>query len=259
MIEMPMMSDAQAASWHGLMDVHDHLAHGWTLVGGQMVHLHCAERNHAPTRPTDDIDAVIDVRADPNMLRGFTEVLVALGFAADGISAEGVQHRWKRGEATIDVLLPDGVGARASARSGVTGSPTISAPGGTQALERSASVAVSVNGRSGFVRRPDFVGALIMKAAAHTSVGDAGKRRHRLDFITLAALVAARDFRGSDLSRKDRRRLADMIAAVRTDPEVMLTVDHAHDSLDRLDRAIALSRPTRLQIAVSESPQTRRP
>lgn len=177
------------------MDLHEKLEDGWTLVGGQMVHLHCAEAGHAPTRPTNDVDTVIDVRARPNMLQIFTKVLVGLGFSAAGISAEGIQHRWVRGEATIDVLLPDGVGEKAALRTGVTASPTIPTPGGTQALDRSDSVAVSVQGREGSVRRPTLVGALIMKAAAHSAVGDPAKGRHRSDFVTLASLIAARDFR----------------------------------------------------------------
>ena len=69
MILMPPMFGAQAASWHGLMDLHERLGRGWTLVGGQMVHLHCAEHGYVPTRATNDVDTVIDVRADRYMLR----------------------------------------------------------------------------------------------------------------------------------------------------------------------------------------------
>jgi hypothetical protein len=92
MIIMPQMSAAQAASWHGVMDLHERLDHGWTLVGGQLVHLHCAERDYAPPRPTDDIDTVIDVRAETTMLRTFTTTLTDLGFTSGGVSAEGIQH-----------------------------------------------------------------------------------------------------------------------------------------------------------------------
>lgn len=163
MIVLPAMSGPQAASWHGAMDLYGKLGDGWTMVGGKMVHLHCAEAFHAPTRPTNDVDAVIDVRARPNMLRIFTQALTELGFSASGISAEGVQHRWVRDEATIDVLLPEGVGEKAALRTGVTASPTIPTPGGTQALDRSESVAVSVEGREGYVRRPTLVGALVRR------------------------------------------------------------------------------------------------
>ena len=62
MIILPAMSAAQAASWHGVMDLYERLDHGWTLIGGQMVHLHCAEHGYAPPRPADDVDTVIDVQ-----------------------------------------------------------------------------------------------------------------------------------------------------------------------------------------------------
>jgi hypothetical protein len=234
------MSSGQAASWHGIMDLYEQLNQGWTLIGGQMVHLHCAEHGYAPPRPTNDIDTVVDVRADRDMLQVFTATLVALEFSPAGVSAEGIQHRWIRGDAVIDVLLPEGVGDRAASRTGVTGSPTLSTPGGTQALRRSESVPVSVNGREGIVRRPDLVGALVMKAAAHTAVGDAARGRHRFDFATLAALVAARDFRDVDLNKKDRRRLRDMLVATRADPAVMVGLDDADESLNRLERAARL-------------------
>jgi hypothetical protein len=68
-------------------------------------------------------------------------------------------------------------------------------------------------------------------------VGDPSKGRHRSDFATLASLVAARDFRGIVLTKKDRRRLADMIIATRADTEAMAGIEDAGESLDRLERA----------------------
>jgi hypothetical protein len=130
MIVLPAMPSEQTASWLGLLDLHERLAEGWTLIGGQLVHLHCAERGQFPVRPTNDADTVIDVRADPEMLATFTKTLTDLGFESAGISAEGLQHRWIRGEASIDVLLPDGIGERASLRQGDTGSPTCRLPAG---------------------------------------------------------------------------------------------------------------------------------
>ena len=88
MIVMPAMPPEQTASWLGVLDLYDHLGEGWTLIGGQLVHLYCAERGQFPVRPTNDVDAVIDVRADPNMLRTFTSALTGIGFTSAGISAE---------------------------------------------------------------------------------------------------------------------------------------------------------------------------
>ncbi len=50
-VSLPVTTEAQVASWHALMDLHESLPGRWTIVGGQMVHLHCAERDAFPVRP----------------------------------------------------------------------------------------------------------------------------------------------------------------------------------------------------------------
>ena len=57
---------------------------GCALVGGQMVHLHRAERGASPSRPTDDVDAVLGIPAEPHVLHGLTTALTELGFAQAG-------------------------------------------------------------------------------------------------------------------------------------------------------------------------------
>jgi hypothetical protein len=148
------MPPEQTASWLGLLDLHERLAEGWTLIGGQLIHLHCAECGQFPVRPTNDADTVIDVRADTTMLATFTKALTDLGFESAGISAEGLQHR-----------------------------------GNPMRLQRSETIAVMVAGREGSVRRPNLVGALVAKAAAHTNQGDRGLGRHRRDFVILTPAV----------------------------------------------------------------------
>ena len=86
MIVLPAMS-RQTASWHAIMDVHERLGDGWT-----------SDR------------------------RTIAQTLIDLGFASQGISAEGTQHRWVQDDAVIDVLLPDGIGERKASRKGATGS-----------------------------------------------------------------------------------------------------------------------------------------
>lgn len=61
-VRMPVMDEAQKQSWHALMELYEHLDSGWTLIGGQLVHLHCAERGTIPSRPTNDVDTVVDSR-----------------------------------------------------------------------------------------------------------------------------------------------------------------------------------------------------
>lgn len=222
------------------MDLYERVDRDWTLIGGQLVHLHCAERGVLTTRPTNDVDTVVDIRTAPAALKTFTRALMDPGFAAD-ISGDGVQHRWRRDLAQIDVLIPEGVGQRAAARAGAAGAPTVASPGSTQALARSEAVAVQAASRTGTVLRPNLVGALVSKAAARTEItSDWARARHCTDFLVLASLIAARDFRETELASKDRSRLRTMVACCRTDDSAM-SVEYAAEALDRLERAAKLS------------------
>lgn len=80
-----------------------------------------------------------------------------------------------------------------------------------------------------------------MKAAAHEAPADPAKRRHRSDFSTLAAVVAARDLRGEQLTKKDRKRLRAMIEACRSDAVQLARTNATGASLDRLERAAKLA------------------
>lgn len=238
-IDLPVMAGAQMESWHALMDLYERVDSDWALIGGQLVHLHCAERGFSPTRPTNDVDTVVDVRTSPGMLARFTGALKELGFMPE-ISGDGIQHRWRRDQAQIDVLIPEGIGERAAARLGAGGAPTIPAPGTSQALNRTEPVIVEVMGRSGTVLRPNLIGALIGKAAARNEITkDRASARHCTDFVVLANLVSARDFRETELSKKDQQRLRRMLTSCR-DEESAMSVENASEALDRLERAARL-------------------
>lgn len=112
--------------------------------------------------------------------------------------------------------------------------PSRSGWGGTQALRRSETVPVLVDGRAGFTRRPKLVGALVVKAAAHGNSGDADPRRHRRDFVVLAGLLTAADFAAEEVSKTDRRRLRAVVNAIRADRELVLVVPDATTAIDRL-------------------------
>lgn len=241
LVHLPALGEAQKQSWHALMDLFEHIDTNWTLIGGQLVHLHCAERGVFPTRPTNDVDTVVNIRARPTMLATFTGTLKDLGFTAD-TTGEGIQHRWRRDLAQIDVLIPEGVGERAAARGGAGGAPTVSAPGTTQALTRSQPIHVMTQGRTGTVLRPNLIAALVLKAAARTEIAsDRASSRHCTDFVVLASLISARDVRETELARKDRERLAKMLRYCRADDSAMALNNAAH-ALERLEHATRLRR-----------------
>lgn len=194
-VVLPAMVPAQEAGWLALLEIGERMPEGWSLVGGQMVHLHCVERGQFPPRPTTDLDTVLDVRSHPTVLRDFTEVLDSIGFTSAGESPQGHQHRWTRGDAQIDILIPRHLGQRAEKRTGVTGGTTIPAPGSQQALDRTERIEVEVTGTTGWVRRPNLIGALVGKAATTQIIIDSAAERHLTDFATLAALLRIADLR----------------------------------------------------------------
>lgn len=237
MIVMPTMAEAQEAAWNGLLDLYEKHPDGWTLIGGQLVHLHCAERDYSPQRPTADADAVVDARV-PSVLGAVTDVLVDLDFDPGTPSADEIQHRWTRGAAVIDVLIPEGTGEKTEKRQSASGFPTIAAPGGTQALSRSEIVEVQVGQRVGAVPRPPLLSAMIMKAAARIETTGPGRERHCHDFAALAAMLAGQDTEAFTLTAKDRRRLRTMITLTRDVPRAIEQNPNADRRLTRLEKIV---------------------
>lgn len=64
-----VMSAAQHQGRRVLLDLAKVLPTGWCLVGGQMVWLLGAEHGVDPPRATDDVDLVVDIRAEPAGIR----------------------------------------------------------------------------------------------------------------------------------------------------------------------------------------------
>jgi hypothetical protein len=238
-ITAPASSPAQEAGWKALFDVHTRMPTGWCLVGGQMVHLHCWERGSTPQRPTDDADAVLDVRARPRILHDFTALLKTLDFTSAGTSPSGHQHRWVRDNATIDVLIPRNVGIRASQRTGVSGGTTLETPGAQQALDRAQRIEVTVGDAEGSVLRPDMLGALVAKSAAYSVTVDPSRRRHLIDLAVLTTLLRAEDRIGSRITPRDRYHLINAVGALRSQREIWIGIEGAERGVDRLSRVLS--------------------
>lgn len=177
---------------------------GWCLVGGLMVQLHAYEHAASP-RPTSDIDLLGDARARPS-------VTEHLGQAIDDLGGELVEppftdpelgQRFEIDGQAIDVLGPDGL--RASPRT-LGKQATIQIPGGTQALRRSESVEVSIDGDPPFrVLRPSLLGAILLKARAllvHSRPDD-----QREDLVLLLSFVAEPSALAGDLGRNEPKWL----------------------------------------------------
>lgn len=211
-VVLPSLTGGQAESWAALVELAPAFGDNWLLVGGQMVFLHVVERRATDVRPTDDVDVVVDLRAEPAGLARIHAALISFSFDQDLPGPEGTAHRYRRGAAVIDVLAPDNMGVRAQLRLG--SGRTIEAPGTTQAFRRSSIVTVEVDGRTGSIRRPDLVGALLGKAAAVVKISSqsaAGRAKHLRDFDSLAKLLGVVDRSAASLTKSERRILAELL------------------------------------------------
>ena len=128
------MSPAQLEGWLILLDLGEAFPQGWCLIGGQMVWLLATEHDVAPPRATEDVDVVVDVRADPAGIQKLCRWLEDCGFRLDGVSTDNIGHRYARtaqpgpGRVIFDVLAPDNVGSRAILTT-TQGARTLEAPG----------------------------------------------------------------------------------------------------------------------------------
>lgn len=213
-VRLPALLGRQRESWNAFIELAPALGDHCLLVGGQMVFLHEVERGATDTRPTEDVDVVVDLRVEPTVLSRVHSVLIGAGFEQEVPSADGIAHRYSQEGATLDVLAPDNLGKRA--RLSLGGGRTIEAPGASQALVRSSVVNVQLEGGPTVpVRRPTLVGALLGKVAAATRIvpqSSAERAKHVRDVDSLARLVGPLDREGADLTTKERtwlRRMAE--------------------------------------------------
>lgn len=214
------------AGWRVLFELAETDPDNWCLLGGQMMYLLAVEAGRALPRPTADIDVVVNVRTRPGATEWLASWLDDRGFELDGISPDGIGHRFVKDASpgpesvVFDILAPEGLGRRTNL---FTARParTVQAPGTSQALARAELVAVAItdmtgNGRTvGKVRRPPVLAALICKAAATMIAARTNPERDWQDAaLALSILDNPREARRScdskDLARLELlRRLLD--------------------------------------------------
>jgi hypothetical protein len=141
-------------------------------------------------------------------LRHVADALVADGCDSEQ-SPEGIV-RFVKGDAKIDLLAPDGLGAD-SVETGK--GRVVQAPGATQAVERAEPVIVELANERFEVRTPNLLGAIVAKSAAATEIVSAtrfDKEKHERDLATLLR-CAAQDPKleqmAAAMTKKDRKRL----------------------------------------------------
>lgn len=166
MIELPALDALTSAIMTRLIQLAALQPHGWTLIGAQMVALHAHEQGRRPRRGTTDADVLVNVRAIQDATERFSNLLMEHQFRLDGVSPEGIGHRFTDGTVKIDILAPDGLNRRYAKLTTVPPARTLSVPGGAQALRRSQLIDVQLGELTGCIPRPDLLGALLIKARA---------------------------------------------------------------------------------------------
>lgn len=206
-ITLPPMPAPVDQLWHVLLDLGERLTLPWTIVGGQMVLLHALEHGEVPPQISQDGDVVADIRAAPGALGIVVDLLTSLAFELEGVSADGIGHRYVRAAeprpVVIDVLAPEGLGDKVD----LTTTPparTLGIPGGTQALSRTEFVDVIHEDRRVSVPRPSLLAAIVAKSAA---TGLPHPARHYRDLALLCSLVVDPFAMAAELGKKDRHRL----------------------------------------------------
>lgn len=203
-LRLPTLGGHDDELWDTLIELSDVRPGEWTLIGGQMVFLHAIEHGATPPRISTDLDVVVNARIAGRPVAAFAGGLGDRGFEQDGISPDGIAHRYRRNRVTIDVLAPEGLGERVDLTTTPPGR-TLQVPGGTQALERTQLLPVVTATRSGHVPRPSLLRAVVGKAMA-VAVDDAPNAQ-RLDFVFLLSLIDDPFALVDQLTAKDRRRI----------------------------------------------------
>jgi hypothetical protein len=232
-VTLPALSAGQEASWLGLLEVSRIVPDQWSLIGGQMVQLHCWERGARPVRITNDVDTVLDVRARPEILFDFTSALRGIGFVSNEPTRQEHQYRWVRGKAIIDVLIPRNLGERASLRKGISGGTTLETIGGQGALDSSEKIQVHIGDESGIINRPSLVGALAIKAAAYSNPLDVARDRHLEDIAVLSTLLSSEDVLG-DLSSQEKARIQLAVVTLAEKLDILSRIENSREGLERL-------------------------
>lgn len=241
-VDLGHLTDTHVDGWHTLFEFHGSFDRGWCLLGGQLVWLHACEAGATPPRASVDMDVVVDLRVRTNGLRLAAVWLTDRGFDHDGMSPDGIGHRYRRehdnGDVIVDLLAPDHMGDRANL---ITTAParTVEAPGSRNALDSAEPIEVTAHDRAGIVLRPTLAATIAVKAAATTIPGRLTERDWS-DAAFLLSLVADPIDMREQLRRTERRHIARL--APLADPGHVAWRQFDSDVAQRGQLALALLR-----------------
>ena len=198
MIEIDPPDEQSRRLWHAVGELAELLPEDWTLVGGLMVQLHAFEHDVLDVRVTADIDVLGQARP-PGPLQAIDRALIDAGFEAHPPDPDNYGFRYEREGLIVDVLAPDGIRPPPT----LDGSRhAVGVPGGSQALARSETITVRIDGHTFELRRPTLTGAILIKARSLLKHQDPDAQRQ--DLLRLLSLVPDPRTMRADLKTTER-------------------------------------------------------
>lgn len=232
-INIPALVSAQESGWLELARFSQKFKEHWTLIGGQLVQLHCWERGVLPYRVTTDIDTVLNVISEPEILVQVTTYLQKNEFKPAGTTPDGHQYKWLKEDAEFDLLYPDNIGSKASSRKGITGATVLETPGGRQIFDFNEKVSINFLDKTYQINRPTLWGAIFIKSKALLNANDGGKERHLEDLAVLSSLLTGDD--SLEISNsKQLDAISTAVAKLGNAPEVIAKIDNSFEGIARL-------------------------
>ena len=204
MTDIPDLGEGFLEMWRELLLLAKQVPVPWALIGAHMVALHGWRAGRKELRASKDADILVNARVVGGGTQKVSQALLSRGFSLDGVSPEGIGHRFVKGHVRLDVLGSDGVGSHVNLQT-VQGARTVEVPGGSQALRRTEMVEIRVGESSGEIPVPDILGAILVKVRA-IEVDDV-PRAQRADVAFLLSLVEDPEPLAAALSKSERRWL----------------------------------------------------
>lgn len=171
---------SNAPPWPLAFELAAHLPKGsWVLVGGLMVHVHALRAGVTASRPTADVDMLLNIETTSATEIG--RALTGLGFVTVAPYRGNPVHRLTRGADVVDLLVARNV--RTPTR--WNQHPLLRSPGAAQALDRRDRYTLiggeqSVVGRcAGRLGSTDREGRGVRDRSSQSAAASGGPRRTR--------------------------------------------------------------------------------
>ncbi|GHS86009.1 hypothetical protein AGMMS50218_04970 [Actinomycetota bacterium] len=221
-LRLPALSAPLTEAFEMLFALDTEVPAPWTLIGGLMVMSHRVQHDVAPGRVTEDADVAVGVFTHRQALARVTGSLRQHRFrdtTPDRLAGGApLSYRWSRGEVRVDLAVPPKANGQRRVPWAITRRAAVELPAVQQALARSERLTVRLaDGTEGCIRRPNLLGAVVIKAEAATS-DTREPDRHREDLVALADLLAISGLHLSyraELRAKDARRVRRAMATIR--------------------------------------------